>query len=140
MTRSLDRKPYGALPDGAAVERFALGNGNLTAEVITYGARLASLHVPDRAGVAANVVLGYGSLAEYLADDASFGATVGRYANRIAVGSFSIDGTTYRLPLNNGPNSIHGGINGFSKRVWRAGGLREGLARPSAARSPAASG
>jgi aldose 1-epimerase len=121
MTGSLDRKPYGALPDGTAVERFTLRNeGGMTAEVITYGAVLTSLHVPDRAGTLANVVLGYASLAEYIADDASFGATVGRYANRIAGGSFSIDSTTYRLPINNGPNSIHGGLKGFSKRLWQA--------------------
>ena len=122
MTGSLDRKPYGALPDGTAVDRFALRNGRLAAEVITYGARLASLHVPDRAGAVANVVLGYADLAEYLADDASFGATVGRYANRIAGGQFAIDGTAYRLPINSGPNSIHGGVNGFGKRIWQAEG------------------
>jgi aldose 1-epimerase len=120
MTGSVDRKPYGALSDGTAVERFTLRNGGLTAEIITYGAILASLHVPDRAGALANVVLGYASLAEYLADDASFGATIGRYANRIAGGRFSIDGAAYPLPLNNGPNSIHGGLKGFSKRVWQA--------------------
>ena len=66
--------------------------------------------------------LGVASLGEYLADDASFGATVGRYANRIAGGRFEIDGTSYSLPLNNGPNSIHGGLKGFSKRVWQADG------------------
>ena len=125
MAGSLDRKPYGALPDGTAVERFTLGNGGMAAEVISYGAILASLRVPDRAGATANVVLGYLSLEGYLADDASFGATVGRYANRIAGGSFAIDGTIYRLPINNGPNSIHGGIKGFSKRVWRADGAVE---------------
>ena len=125
MPGSLDRKPYGALPDGATVERFSLANGSLAAEVVTYGAILASLLVPDRAGTRANVVLGYANLAEYLADDASFGATIGRYANRIAGGSFSIDGTTYRLPLNNGPNSIHGGLRGFGKRVWQGDGAVE---------------
>lgn len=125
MTGSLDRKPYGTLPDGAVIERFTLSNGSLVAEVISYGAILASLRVPDRAGALANVVLGYAGLEGYLADDASFGATVGRYANRIASGSFAIDGTTYRLPINNGPNSIHGGIKGFSKRVWQADGAVE---------------
>src|SRR5690349_2872580 len=100
MTGSLDRKPYGAAPDDIDIDRFTLRNRALAAEVMTYGARLASLHVPDRAGSVANVVLGYASLGEYLVDDASFGATVGRYANRIAGGSFSIDGKTYRLPIN----------------------------------------
>jgi aldose 1-epimerase len=122
MAGEIGRKPYGELPDGTAIECFTLRTGALAAEVITYGARLASLHVPDRAGSVANVVLGYESLSGYLEDDASFGATVGRYANRIAAGRFSIDGTTYHLPINNGPNSIHGGLKGFSKRVWRADG------------------
>jgi aldose 1-epimerase len=126
MTGPLDRKPYGVLPDGTAVDRFTLRNTNgTTAEIISYGAILMSLSVPDRAGGFANVVLGYGSLADYLADDASYGATIGRYANRIAGGQFAIDGTVYRLLLNNGPNSIHGGLEGFSKKVWRAEGVVE---------------
>jgi aldose 1-epimerase len=123
MTGLLDRTRHGALPDGTAVDRFTLRNDRgLTAEIITYGARLTALRVPDRAGAFANVVLGYASLAEYLADDASYGATVGRYANRIAGGRFEIDGTVYRLALNNGPNAIHGGLKGFSKTVWHADG------------------
>jgi aldose 1-epimerase len=126
MTSTLDRKSYGALPDGAAVEQFTLRNERrITAVVITYGAILASLRVPDRAGALDNVVLGYASLAEYLADDASFGATIGRYANRIAGGRFTLDGATYDLPRNNGPNSLHGGGKGFSKRVWQAAGAVE---------------
>jgi aldose 1-epimerase len=120
MPGPVDRKPYGALPDGTAVDCFMLRNGDLAAEIITYGAILTALRVPDRTGAIGSVVLGYASLAEYLADDASFGATVGRYANRIAGGRFTIDGTAYQLPLNNGPNSIHGGYKGFSKRVWQA--------------------
>jgi aldose 1-epimerase len=123
MTGTLDRRSYGALPDGTPVKLFALRNARgMTAEVITYGAILASLRVPDRAGALANVVLGYASLDEYLADDASFGATIGRYANRIAGGRFAIDGTSYELARNRGPNALHGGIKGFSKRVWQAEG------------------
>jgi aldose 1-epimerase len=123
MASSLDRARWGALSDGTAVDRFTLKNAaGVTAEIISYGARLTSLRVPDRSGDFANVVLGYASLEEYLADDASFGATVGRYANRIAGGRFAIDGTVHRLALNNGPNSIHGGLQGFSKRVWQAEG------------------
>jgi aldose 1-epimerase len=120
---SLDRTRYGALPDGTAVDRFTLRNARgTTAEIITYGAVLAALRVPDRAGAQVNVVLGYAGLQGYLADDASYGATVGRYANRIAGGRFEIDGTVYRLALNNGPNAIHGGLQGFSKKVWQADG------------------
>lgn len=123
MAGSLDRKPYGALPDGTAVDRFILRTERgTTAEIIAYGAILTALRVPDRAGALANVVLGYAALAGYLADDASYGATVGRYANRIAGGRFAIDGTTYRLALNNGPNALHGGLKGFSKVVWQAEG------------------
>jgi len=126
MTGSLDRKPWGALPDGTAVEQFTLRNERgMTAVIITYGAILASLRVPDRTGALDNVVLGYASLEGYLGDDASFGATIGRYANRIAGGRFAIDGTTYELLRNNGPNSLHGGIRGFSKRVWQARGAVE---------------
>src|SRR5215472_2576701 len=126
MAGALDRRAYGALPDGTPVERFTLRNARgMAAEVITYGAILASLRVPDRASAFANVVLGYASLQEYLADDASFGATIGRYANRIAGGRFVIDGRSYELARNNGPNSIHGGLKGFSKRVWQAEGTVE---------------
>lgn len=121
MTGYIDHKLYGTLPDGVGVDHFTLRNqSGMKAEVITYGAILTALHVPDRAGTLANVVLGYADLEGYRADDASYGAIVGRYANRIAGGRFAIDGTTYRLALNNGPNAIHGGPTGFSKRVWQA--------------------
>jgi aldose 1-epimerase len=121
VTGSIDRKPYGRLPDGTAVDQFTLRNpSGMTADVITYGAILTALRVGDRAGALANVVLGYASLEDYRADDASYGATIGRYANRIAGGRFAIDGTAYELALNNGPNAIHGGPTGFSKRVWQA--------------------
>jgi aldose 1-epimerase len=123
MTGSLDRTRWGVVPDGTAVDRFTLSNDKGTvAEVITYGAILAALRTPDRAGSPVNVVLGYASLGDYLADDASYGATVGRYANRIAGGQFEIDGTVYPLALNNGPHAIHGGLKGFSKKVWQADG------------------
>ncbi|HXP77042.1 MAG TPA: aldose epimerase family protein [Stellaceae bacterium] len=126
MAGSLDRKPYGALLDGTAVDRFILRNETgTTAEIISYGAILTALRVPDRTHALANVVLGYADLAGYLGDDASYGATIGRYANRIAGGRFAIDGTTYRLALNNGPNAIHGGLKGFSKVMWQAEGTVE---------------
>jgi aldose 1-epimerase len=126
MTGTLDRKSYGALPDGTAVDQFTLrSDSGMTTEIITYGAILTALRAPDRTHALGNVVLGYADFPGYLADDASYGATVGRYANRIAGGRFAIDGTTYRLALNNGPNAIHGGIKRFSNVLWRAEGAVE---------------
>ena len=114
------RAAFGALPDGRAVEAVTLDNGHgLRARIISYGAILQALDVPDRAGRSADVVLGYGDAATYLTHPNYFGATVGRYANRIAGGHFTIDGRTYQLPLNNGPNALHGGPLGFDKRIWR---------------------
>lgn len=100
---------------------YVLVNKNgVRAAITNFGARLVSLEVPDREGNRADVVLGYDSLAGYLKDTAHFGSIVGRYANRIAKGQFRLDGATYHLPINNGPNSLHGGIEGFDQRVWQA--------------------
>jgi aldose 1-epimerase len=87
---------------------------------MTYGGIIVSLRVPDRAGNLGDVVLGYESLAGYLNNPAYFGAIIGRYANRIAKGRFTLDATTYQLAANNGPNHLHGGIKGFDKVVWQA--------------------
>lgn len=92
----------------------------IEARIMTYGATLVSLKTPDRAGNLKNIILGFDSLEPYLAGVPYFGATVGRYANRIAGGRFVLDGKSYQLPLNNGPNSLHGGNRGFDKRVWTA--------------------
>ncbi|MFF8292434.1 aldose epimerase family protein [Streptomyces sp. NPDC016309] len=119
----------GRLADGTAVHRWVLERGGTRVGVLTYGGIVQSVEVPDRDGAVANVVLGYGSPAGYEADPGPyFGALVGRYANRIAGGSFTLDGRTYRLARNGGPNSLHGGERGFDKRVWAAeavdGGVR----------------
>ncbi|MEV5410716.1 aldose epimerase family protein [Thermopolyspora sp. NPDC052614] len=106
---------FGTTPSGETVFRHVLANGRLRAAVLTYGAILQSLEVD---GV--NVVLGCASLADYLTRSRYFGAVVGRYGNRIAGGRFTLDGREYRLPINDGPNSLHGGAEGFDKRVWRA--------------------
>jgi aldose 1-epimerase len=125
------RAAFGALPDGRAVEAVTLDNGHgLRARILSYGAILQSLDVPDRAGHPADVVLGYADAATYLTHPNYFGATVGRYANRIAGGRFTIDGRAYQLPLNNGPNSLHGGPLGFDKRIWRIAAVHGG-AEPS---------
>src|SRR6202044_546973 len=90
------------------------------ARIMTYGATLVSMSVPDKKGVMANVILGFDNLADYEAKSPYFGATVGRYANRIAKASFDLDGKTYKLAANNGPNTLHGGLKGFDKMVWQA--------------------
>jgi aldose 1-epimerase len=114
------RAAFGALPDGSRVEAVTLDNGHgLRARILSYGAILQSLEVPDRAGRPADIVLGYADAASYVTHPNYFGASVGRYANRIAGGRFTIDGRAYQLPLNNGPNSLHGGPLGFDKRIWR---------------------
>jgi len=117
-------EPFGEL-DGQSVQRYTLSNGAATVRILTYGAIVQSIEVPDRAGRIANVVLGYASLQEYAAGDSYFGAIVGRYANRIAGGRFTLDAVSYQLPTNNGANSLHGGVRGFDRHIWRAVTSRE---------------
>ncbi|QXG76193.1 galactose mutarotase [Modestobacter sp. L9-4] len=114
-------EPFGNAPDGTPVERWTLSNGGVTMRVLTYGGIIQTLEVPDRWGQAANVVLGFPDVAGYAADtDPYFGAVIGRYGNRIANGAFELDGASYQLPLNDGPNTLHGGPDGFDDRVWAA--------------------
>ena len=107
-------------PTGDPVESFTLTSGTgIEVAVIGYGAAVQQIWVPDRAGRPANVVLGFPSLLEYTSNPGHyFGAVIGRYANRIAAARFDLDGITYELPRNDGENSLHGGPNGFDKRVW----------------------
>jgi aldose 1-epimerase len=116
----VSRAPFGRMPDGAAVESFTLRNAHgIEVRAITYGAIIVSLRVPDRAGRFDDVVLGHDDLAGYLRHPSYFGAVVGRYGNRIAKGRFALDGKTYTLATNNGPNHLHGGVKGFDKVVWK---------------------
>lgn len=118
---SMTRFPFGTLPDGQAVEAFTFTNANgMKVTAITYGGIITSLEVPDKAGESGDVVLGYDALQGYLDKSPFLGTIVGRYGNRIAKGQFTIDGTTYALPINNGPNHLHGGPQGFDKKVWTA--------------------
>ncbi|GAA2476690.1 aldose epimerase family protein [Streptomyces gobitricini] len=118
----------GRLADGTVVHRWVLERGGTRVGVLTYGGIVQSVEVPDRHGSVANVVLGHGSPAGYEDDPGPyFGALVGRYANRIAGGSFTLDGRTHRLARNGGPNSLHGGERGFDKRVWCAGPVEGGV-------------
>lgn len=118
-------RPIGSSGFGRAgdtnVQIYTLTNDQgIEVRIMTYGATLVSLKTPDRAGNLKNIILGFDSLDPYLAGVPYFGATVGRYANRIANGRFVLDGKSYQLPQNNGPNSLHGGNRGFDKRVWKA--------------------
>jgi aldose 1-epimerase len=111
---------WGKTGDGS-VEIYTLTNGHgVEARIMTYGATLVSLKAPDRAGHFKNIVLGFDALEPYLGAKAYYGATAGRYANRIAKARFTLDGKTYQLAANDGPNTLHGGIRGFDKRIWRA--------------------
>lgn len=113
------RAAFGTTADGQKVEAITLTNGHgMRATIISYGAILQSLAVPDRNGKSEDVTLGYNDMQGYLVAPNYFGATVGRYANRIKNGTFAIDGKTYTLAKNNGPNALHGGLKGFDKRLW----------------------
>jgi aldose 1-epimerase len=121
MSTSVTRAPFGRTPAGQAVEVFTLTNGHgLRVRAITYGGIIVSLETPDRAGRLGDIVLGYDSLDGYLRSSPYFGAIVGRYGNRIARGRFTLDGATYTLATNNGPNHLHGGVQGLDKVVWAA--------------------
>lgn len=118
---AVTRATFGQLPDGRRVELFTLTNRHgIEVRAMTYGAIITSIRTPDRDGKAADIVLGFDSLSGYVAGSPYFGAVVGRYANRIANGRFALDGVTYRLAQNNGPNSLHGGVRGFDKVLWDA--------------------
>ena len=120
------KDPFGALPDGTSVESYTLTNNRgIEARLMTYGATLVSLRLPDRSGKFDDVVLGYDSLDGYVKNSPYFGSIVGRYGNRIAKGRFTLKGVTYELATNNGPNHLHGGVKGYDKVVWKAEPLRE---------------
>lgn len=109
------------LESGESINLYTLRNANgVVARVTNYGGRLVSLHTPDRTGASGEIVLGFDSLDGYLRKNPFFGALVGRYANRIAKGEFSLEGTKYTLARNNGENALHGGLRGFDKVPWSA--------------------
>jgi len=112
---------FGTLPSGEKITKYTVDNGNaVVMEMIDYGAIMTKLSTPDKNGQAANINAGFDNLETYLAGTPFFGATVGRYANRIAGGKFQIGDKQYTLATNNGPNSLHGGKVGFDKKVWDA--------------------
>lgn len=118
---SVGCRDYGQLPDGRTVHEYTLSNGlGLTLTAITLGGIVTGLWVPDAQGSTANVVLGFDNLDDYVHRNPSFGIIVGRYGNRIAGASFELDGQTYTLARNDGPNCLHGGTEGFGHRLWTA--------------------
>jgi aldose 1-epimerase len=138
MTAGLEaqvtKQSFGKTPDGASVDIFTLKSGAMEARIITYGAIVQTLKVPDKNGKVADVVLGFDSLDDYVQKNTPhFGGIVGRYANRIAGGKFVLDGKTFSTPLNDGPdpkhpvNTLHGGLIGFDKKVWKAKEIPHGV-------------
>ena len=117
----MTKSPFGKTADGTPVDLYTMTNRNgIEVGVITYGARVTKIKTPDRKGNFDDVVLGFDTLEGYLSENPYFGAVVGRYGNRIAKGRFKLDGKEYKLAVNNGPNSLHGGLKGFDKVVWTA--------------------
>jgi aldose 1-epimerase len=121
MGAGVTKAEFGKTPDGKGVDLYTLTNAHgMKAKIINYGGIVTELEAPDRDGKMGDVVLGFDNLKSYLAGSPYFGALVGRVANRIAKGRFTLDGKEYKLFVNNGPNALHGGEKGFDKVVWRA--------------------
>ncbi|MDX5483192.1 MAG: galactose mutarotase [Hymenobacteraceae bacterium] len=120
-TTKIQRESFGTTPDGQQVTQFTLTNAKgMRVKVIDYGAIVTSVMVPDKNGNLGDVVLGFSSIDGYIPNDPHIGGMVGRYANRIAKGRFTLDGQEYRLAINNEPNHLHGGIIGFDRVMWTA--------------------
>ncbi|MEV3861323.1 aldose epimerase family protein [Streptomyces sp. NPDC050095] len=117
---------FGTLADGTKIYRWSLSNGGTRMKVLSYGGIIQSLEIPDRHGRYKNVSLGYDNIASYVAGTTFFGATIGRYGNRIAKGQFTLDGKAYQLSVNDGVNSLHGGAKGFNTQVWDVEGFTSG--------------
>ena len=129
---NVSKQAFGKLPDGAAVDLYTLTDGSYEARIMTYGAVLVSFKAPDKNGKTADVILGFDDAAGYYdnfngSKNAFFDAVIGRYANRIANGSFTLEGKKYELPKNDGPNTLHGGPHGFNNQVWQGKQLADGV-------------
>ena len=119
MSMSVEKRSFGTLPDEQPVDLYTLKDGVVEASVTAFGARLTSLKAPDRDGKMAEVVLGHDSVTDFVADRKTYmGAIVGRFGNRLAQGRFELDGVSYQVPLNDGPNALHGGPDGFDRKLW----------------------
>jgi aldose 1-epimerase len=118
---------WGRSSDGQKVEIYTLESAQVEVRAMSYGARLVSIRTADRIGQMSDIILGYDSLQEYLNDTTHVGGVVGRFGNRIASGTFSIDGKSYHVPLNNGRNALHGGPVGFDQLVWKGREVSNGV-------------
>lgn len=119
---SVTQSVFGKTPQGQQVERYHLTNRNgMSVDIITFGARVQAIELPDKNGKVADIALGFDDVQGYIDHaDTYFGATIGRYGNRIAGGQFSLDGKSYQLPQNDGSNTLHGGTEGFDEKLWAA--------------------
>lgn len=127
IAATAERSSFGTLPDGQAIEAVTLTGANgVKARIITLGATLQAFEAPDRNGKIADVTLGYDDAKNYVEHPNYWGQTIGRYANRIAGGKFTLDGKSYQLTQNDKANSLHGGTVGFDKRVWRIVSVKNG--------------
>lgn len=122
------KQPFGKMPDGTPIEIFTLSDGKVEARIMTFGGIIVSLKTPDRNGKMDDIVLGFDTAEEYVANSHNYyGALIGRYANRIAHGAFTLEGKQHSLPKNNGENTLHGGPNGFYNVLWKAKQIPNGL-------------
>jgi aldose 1-epimerase len=129
---SVTKQAFGKLPNGAAVDLYTIADGPYQARIMTYGGVLVSFQCPDKQGKVADVILGFDNADGYYQNFNSpkiayFGGLIGRYANRIGNGSFKLDGKTYDLPKNDGPNTLHGGPHGFFNQIWQAKEIPNGV-------------
>lgn len=123
---SVSSAPFGSIDEGP-VRIWTLTNGHgVRIKILNYGGIIQSVEVPDRRGRFANITLGFDNIDDYVTKSPYFGCITGRYANRIALGRFTLDGTTYQLPINNDPNSLHGGDRGFDKHNWATEPFKHG--------------
>jgi aldose 1-epimerase len=121
VNRTIRQTPFGRLADGTPITLFTLTNADgLVARIADFGGIITELHTRDRSGVLGDIVLGFDQLPPYLGEHPYFGALIGRYANRIAAGRFSLDGVTHQLDVNHGPNHLHGGSVGLHNVKWEA--------------------
>jgi aldose 1-epimerase len=124
---SISQAPFGQLPDGRSATLYTLSNRHgLVVKVSDFGGVITQIHAPDRNGVLADIVLGFDDVAPYTGEAHYLGALIGRYGNRLRDGRFTLDGESFQLPVNNGPNHLHGGPDGFHKVLWQALPFQEG--------------
>src|SRR4051812_14446342 len=120
-TGSISKRAYGTTSDGKAVDEYTLTNTKgMVVKILTLGGIIASVQVPDRRGKLDELVLGCSNVSDYETKSAYFGALIGRYGNRIGAAGFTLEGQPYSLAVNDGPNTLHGGLKGFDKQVWTA--------------------